>query len=107
MIENFRRVRAPRRLDSNSSPQFEQELRRYIDSGDILLVLDLSQLEFISSAGLRLLIVVAKRLKAEGGRLALCAPRKPVQDVLDASGYGLVFDVFPSCAAAVAHVSMR
>jgi anti-anti-sigma factor len=107
MIENFRRVRPPRRLDGSSSPALEQELGRYIDAGDRLFVIDLSTVEFISSAGLRVLMVVAKRVKAYGGRLVLCAVPMPIREALDAVGYSLIFDVFQDYEEAVAHLTMR
>ena len=107
MIDNFRRVRPPPRLDGGSSPAFEQELEQYIEAGDRLFVLDLSGLEFISSAGLRVLMVVARRLKACGGRLVLCSLQKPIREAFDISGYSTIFDVFPTYDEAVAHLSMR
>ena len=107
MIDNFRRVRSPPRLDASSSPAFQQELERYIADGDRLFVLDLSGLEFISSAGLRSLMVVARRLKASGGRLTLCALQKPVREAFDVTGYSTIFDVFPTYEDAMAHLSMR
>jgi anti-anti-sigma factor len=86
---------------------FEQECRAAIDSGESDLGIDLSGLDYISSAGLRVLLVVAKQLKTAGGRLAPLGAKKPVQEVFDVTGYTTLLDVFPNRNAAAAHLSMR
>ena len=95
------------RLDGSTGILFEQDVQQQIDAGNNSLVVDFSQLEYISSAGLRALLVVAKKLKSTGGRMALCALRKPVKEVFDVTGYTTLLDVFPTRDAASAHLSMR
>ena len=57
------------------------------------LVLDFAALDYISSAGLRLVLVLAKRLKQERGRLVLCAMQPHVHEVFDISGFLAILDV--------------
>ena len=106
-MDEFRIVRPKGRLDGTTGILFEQDVQQEIDAGHTELVVDMSQLEYISSAGLRALLVVAKKLKAAGGRMALCALRKPVKEIFDVTGYTTLLDVFPTKDAATAHLSMR
>jgi anti-anti-sigma factor len=107
MSDAFRIVKARGRLDASTGLVFEQECRALIDSGESDLGIDLSGLDYISSAGLRVLLVLAKELKKGGGRLALYGAKKPVQEVFDVTGYSTLLDVFPNHDAAAAHLSMR
>jgi anti-anti-sigma factor len=95
------------RLDSSTSPGFEQDLVKRIGDGEHLLVLDFSKITFISSAGLRALLSVAKRLKSAGGRLAICAPTKSVKEIFDVTGCMTLLDIFPTHEAATAHLTME
>ena len=57
------------RLDNASSPGFEERVLKHINAGDRRLVIDLAQLDYISSVGLRVFMLAAKRLKPAGGRI--------------------------------------
>ena len=63
-------------LNTDTAPAFEQRLQQVIDKGYPLTVLDMKQLDYISSAGLRVIFKAAKQCKAAGHRLA-AANRKP------------------------------
>jgi anti-anti-sigma factor len=63
-------------LNSDTAPAFEQRLQTAVDDGYSLTVLDMKELDYISSAGLRVIFKAAKQAKAAGNRLA-AANRKP------------------------------
>ena len=63
-------------LNSDTAPDFEQRLQTAVDEGYSLTVLDMKELDYISSAGLRVIFKAAKQAKAAGNRLA-AANRKP------------------------------
>ena len=63
-------------LNSDTAPDFEQRLQTAVDEGYSLTVLDMKELDYISSAGLRVIFKAAKQAKATGNRLA-AANRKP------------------------------
>jgi anti-anti-sigma factor len=107
MAEEIQVVRPRGRLDNSTSPEFEKDLLGRVDRGAALLVLDLSDLAFMSSTGLRAILLTAKRLKLAGGRLAVCALSKPVKQVFEVTGCDALIDIFPSYETAVAHLSMR
>ena len=65
------------------------------------IVLDLSDLDYMSSAGLRVLLMAAKRAKKSSSRLVLAAPREGVQQVLEISGFASILDIHPTRQEAV------
>jgi anti-anti-sigma factor len=107
MVEPVSVIRPKGRLDSNTSPAFEKDLLERLEHGHVSMVLDLSGLTFISSAGLRTILLLAKQMKTVGGRLALCSLSKPVREIFDATRCDTLVDVFPSYEAAASHLSMR
>lgn len=74
-------------------------------AGQDHLVLDLGGVEYISSAGLRVLMLAAKQAKAQGGTLAVAAVQPLVQEILDISKFTLILTLRPSVRDAVAAVS--
>jgi anti-anti-sigma factor len=106
MAEPIAIVRPQGRLDSATSREFEQDLLKRIEDGDRLMVLDFSGLAFISSAGLRAILLAGKQIKAAGGRLAICSPSKHVKEILDVTDCTTLIGVFPTYEAAAAHLSM-
>lgn len=89
------------RIDTISAPDFEKQIIQLIDSGETTLVLDLAQLKYISSAGLRALLTAAKQAKACGGGLSCCAAVGVVRKVFDVSGFTSVLPVYDSLEAAM------
>ncbi len=89
------------RVDTLTAPAFEQKMLEWIDGGENRLVLDLSKMEYISSAGLRAFLVTAKRAKANGGGLACCCLQDMVRRVFEVSGVSSVIPVYPSADEAL------
>jgi len=79
------------RLDGASSPGFEQRVLALINAGDHRLVIDLAQLDYISSVGLRVFMLAAKRLKPVGGRVVLCGLQPGVTQVFEIAGFSTIF----------------
>ena len=80
-------------INSANAGALEAQLLTLVDGGVRQLVLDFAALDYISSAGLRLVLVLAKRLKQERGRLVLCAMQPQVHEVFDISGFLAILDV--------------
>jgi anti-anti-sigma factor len=83
-------------LDTNTSPDAEAKLNELIDNGSQKLLINFGKLAFISSAGLRVLLATAKKLKGTGGNLRICALNPTVQEVFDISGFGSILSVSSS-----------
>ena len=89
------------RLDSLTSQDLQSELSQRISGGDTAILLDLKDLEYISSAGLRVLLLAGKELKAKNGQLSLCALKENVREVLEISGFISLFPVHSSVDEAI------
>lgn len=95
------------RLDATTCGQLEALLLERMQAGENRLVLDLSSLQFISSAGLRVLAMALKRLSAAEGRMALCGLQKQVQMVFDISGFNNFFTIAGSLEDALGSLSQK
>ena len=88
-------------LDTNTAPEAEQQLNSLIEGGKSKLLVDFRALDYISSAGLRVLLATAKKLRGVGGNLRLCSLNETVGEVFEISGFSTIFAVFPSEAEAL------
>ncbi len=84
------------RLDATSTPGVEQKLLNLIDQGERRLVLDFSELSYISSIGLRVLIDTAKSLQKTKGRLALAALNNHIREIFKIAGFTSIFAIYPT-----------
>jgi anti-sigma B factor antagonist len=89
------------RVDSSNAGQLGEKLSEQVDSGSINMVVDLSGVEYMSSAGLRELVAALKRVKKDGGDLRLASPSDRVREVLDLAGLSSIFEIFDDQVAAV------
>jgi anti-anti-sigma factor len=105
MSDAARIVRPKGRLDSNTGPAFEVELVAIIDAGIERVLLDFSELIYISSAGLRVVLLAAKRMKASNRRFALCSLNAQIAEVFKISGFDAIIDIHPSPDSAMAHLA--
>ncbi len=78
-------------LDMSTAPQLREELLRLTDGGGSEIVVDLSQLGFIDSTGLSVLITCLKRVRQQGGEMALRSPSPSTRKVLEITGLHEVF----------------
>ena len=92
------------RMDAVTSPEAEKALRELFDGGSSKLLIDLKSLEYISSAGLRVLLVAAKIIQQKSGKLALSSLTDIVKEVFEISGFSSIFKLFPSRDDAVKYL---
>ena len=91
------------RLDANSSPAVEKHLESLVDSGEERVVLDLSQLTYISSLGLRIFIAVAKNIQKVNGKLALTGLSDHIYEIFKIAHFTSIFAIYPSLSEAVVY----
>jgi len=89
------------RMDAENAPQFEQQCRACIAEGSTGLVVDLGELTYVSSMGLRSFISIAKTLQDKGGALRLCRLSGLVKQVFEITGLLGSFPVYESVEAAL------
>ncbi|MGC9435622.1 MAG: STAS domain-containing protein [Methanomicrobiales archaeon] len=95
------------RLDATASPDAEERLSRLIGDGHRHLVIDLGDLEYISSSGLRVMLAALKRLKQEEGSLSIAGISPGVWQVFVMAGFDRIFEIFDDETAAVEARSTR
>ena len=86
-------------LDGNAAPAAQDKIMQLI-SRECCLILDLTECKYISSAGLRVLLMIAKQLQSEGGRWALAGVCDEVKDVMEMTGFSGFFKAYDTVEAA-------
>lgn len=89
------------RLDAVSAPEFQNALLGFIDEGVTKLLLDFGGVDYISSAGLRSILVVAKKLRTGQGELSVAMLQNTVKEVFEISGFSSILPVFDTVDAAL------
>ncbi len=84
------------RMDNKTASEFNDKIERIIEVGEKHIVVDLSRLEYISSAGLRAILTAGMRMRAVEGALVFCCMTGMVKEVLDVAGFDAMFPTFPT-----------
>ena len=95
-------LRVSGRVDFESALDFEQQINSMIQQDGDCFIIELSEVELLSSAGLRVLLSTAKRVSHRDASLGLAAPSQVVRQVFEISHFNLLFKIFPSVAEAIA-----
>jgi anti-sigma B factor antagonist len=94
------------RLDFGSAAAFEKQLQDVLGGiagpAPAMLLVDCATLDYVSSAGLRAILLTARGAQKAGIVFALCALRPPVREVFDLSGFSRIITVHPDRATALA-----
>lgn len=81
------------RMDALTATEFEKACQLLIEQGERTVVTDFSDLEYISSAGLRSILASAKKLKKAGGSIQFCGLKGMVEEVFRVSGFATLFTI--------------
>lgn len=92
------------RMDAVSSADFEKELATLMAEGESTFIIDFGELDYISSAGVRSILIAAKKLKAREGYLSLCSLKDLVEEVFKISGFSSIIPIYESVNSALAHI---
>ena len=96
------------KLDTTSAKAFEEKILGQIESGERRFIIDLAQLDYIGSAGLRVFVLATKQLDSANGKLVLCGFKKtipyhtlnrildPVRETFDTAGFFTIFSTYGS-----------
>ena len=89
------------RLDVTTTPMLEAKFDAVFASGAKKILIDCTELDYISSAGLRALLTAAKTAKKTNGRIVLASLNKNVKQIFEISGFTSIFDVYESGQSAI------
>lgn len=81
------------RMDAYTTPQAEQAVQEILADGNTRLLMDLSALDYLSSAGLRVILGAVKQLKQSGGNLVVCGMNPFVKEIFDVSGFSSIIPI--------------
>ena len=90
------------RLDSSTSDRFGNRLGELLQAGRANLLIEASGLTYVSSTGIRALLLAAKSATAKGGRLVVCGMTAPIVEVMQLAGVASEFETFGSREEAMA-----
>ncbi len=88
-------------IDSSTADRFQRIVESGIDAEDQALILDFERVFFISSAGLRISLVLSRKFNESGKKFGVCTLSDPIRNVLAISGFDQVIPVYESRAAAI------
>ena len=94
-------ITANGRVDSSSAHLLDDALKASIGEGHSNLILDLSAVSYLSSAGLRAMVSALRECKKRGGQIAVAAPSQRVVEVLDLAGLTPLFATYDDLTTAV------
>ena len=80
-------------LDTTTAPDAESCFNELVNDGSTKILVDFTAVDYISSAGLRVLLATAKKMQAVGGSLRMCGLNEAVQEVFDISGFSTIFNL--------------
>ena len=83
------------RVDTTNAGEFEKAVMDVVESGTDKIILDCTGLNYISSSGLRIFLIVHKRMLAKKGCLKLCSLQPGIKEIFDISGFSSIFSIFP------------
>lgn len=93
------------RVDGSTAALFQDGIKSSITPDDKRVILDLEKLDYISSAGLRIILLIAKDLKQQESKFAICSLSDSVLEIFTMSGFNQIITIHDSPAAAIAAMS--
>lgn len=93
-------IKTEGRIDGSNASDFQNSVEAVITSEDSTVILDFENLDYISSAGLRVILLIAKDLKQKDKKFAICSLSDMVREIFMISGFDQIIDVHDDLAAA-------
>lgn len=98
-------IRLQGRIDSMTAPDLEKCLNELVSGGGRTIVLDMQSVHYMSSLGMRVLLNAQKLLKKADGEILICGPPPFIMELLEMSGFKMLFRLFPSRESLKAELS--
>lgn len=89
------------RIDATSVPILERKLSTFMTAEVPFLLIDFSHVDYLSSAGLRLLLSTTKKMKSKNGKCLFAAISDEVMDIIKMAGFDKILSIFPTVADAL------
>ncbi|MDD4848563.1 MAG: STAS domain-containing protein [Bacteroidales bacterium] len=102
--ENHITIEVEGRLDTSTYSQLEEKLNEIINAGTLNVIVCLQNMEYVSSSGLRVFLMMLKKMKALNGKFFLCGLRPNVKEIFEIAGFSTIFQIFESREEALNHL---
>lgn len=100
-VRNIQVIHVEGRIDGTTSEMFGHGILRIIEEGNRQLLLDLTGVPYINSAGLRAMLVITKSLRKPGDLCAVCGLTEEVAKVIDLAGFSRILRIYPTITDAI------
>ena len=98
-------LKAGGRIDGSNSFEFQTKVEEAIGDANCSVVLNLGNLTYISSAGLRVILLLAKTIRGKSEKFVICSVVGSVQEVFEISGFGSIIPIYDNQAEALTAIS--
>jgi len=99
--KDYKVVGVEGRMDAVSAPEFEEFLNALIDEGALKVIVDFEGLDYISSAGLRSVLITAKKIQSKNGSILVVSLHDTVKEIFEISGFSTIIPIHASVDAAL------
>ena len=99
--DGFSVVSVDGRIDTTNASEFESGMLQLIEGGAAKIILDCSGMNYISSSGLRVFLVLQKKMTTGTGLFRICSLQAGIREIFDISGFTSIFSVFPDQPSAL------
>lgn len=99
--QNKKIVRLDGRIDATSTPILEKKIAPLLEKQKQLVLIDFSKVDYLSSAGMRLLLSASKKLKAHGGKCLFCSMHEDVMEIIKMAGFERILSIYSTEAEAL------
>ena len=90
------------RVDGSNAAVLESAIQEQLEAGEKVLVFDFKDLNYISSAGLRVFLMTARRLQGEGGKTLFFGLSGPIAHIFEISGFSAILSIYGNRGDALA-----
>jgi len=101
VIQDILVLKPSGRIDANTAQAFEEESLRHINASLNRIIIDFSLLDYLSSAGLRALLIIARGVKNQGGDAIMCSLPDNINNVIKISGFDTILGVYSTVDDAI------
>ncbi|MFH1213308.1 MAG: STAS domain-containing protein [Candidatus Neomarinimicrobiota bacterium] len=92
------------RLDTITAPEFEKNILALVTPENKKIVLDCADLSYISSSGLRVILMTLKKVKANNGNLIICSLQESIKEVFNICGFSSLLTITTDCTSALGKI---
>jgi anti-sigma B factor antagonist len=93
------------RLDTTNYNVLEKKIIDLIDNNVVNILVDCSKLDYVSSSGLRILLMALKKIASAKGKFVLCSLQENIAEIFEISGFTSIFEIFPGRSEALGSFS--